>query len=134
MRSLVLIATLLLVSQSYAYGYANQKGLVKPSIVAGFQSPSALASSVVQTELKPPAAMYEGAATAGAGKAALPALKIFIMAILSGCHIAFGAYLVLSVGGACPGIAKENPGLQKIIMGAFGLPFGLMMTGMIKAS
>lgn len=128
MRSLVLIATLLLVSQSYAYGYANQKGLVKPSIVAGFQSPSALASSVVQTELKPPAAMYEGAATAGAGKAALPALKIFIMAILSGCHIAFGAYLVLSVGGACPGIAKENPGLQKIIMGAFGLPFGLMMT------
>ena len=34
----------------------------------------------------------------------------------------------MSVGGACPGIASENPGLQKIIFGAFGLPFGLIMT------
>jgi formate/nitrite transporter len=37
-------------------------------------------------------------------------------------------YLAVSVGGACPGIAAENPGLQKIILGAFGLPFGLIMT------
>lgn len=65
---------------------------------------------------------------AGAAKALLPPLQIFILSILSGVHIAFGAFLVLSVGGACPGIAKENPGLQKILMGAFGLPFGLMMT------
>lgn len=26
-----------------------------------------------------------------------------------------------------PGILKANPGLQKIVMGTFGLPFGLMM-------
>ena len=38
------------------------------------------------------------------------------------------AFLMLSVGGACPGFAATNPGLQKIILGAFGLPFGLMMT------
>jgi len=35
---------------------------------------------------------------------------------------------MLSVGGACPGLAASNPGLQKIVAGAFGLPFGLMMT------
>jgi len=45
-----------------------------------------------------------------------------------GAHIAFGAYLAVTVGGACPGIAASNPGLQKIILGAFGLPFGLIMT------
>jgi len=35
---------------------------------------------------------------------------------------------MLSVGGACPGLAATNPGLKAIISGAFGLPFGLMMT------
>ena len=30
--------------------------------------------------------------------------------------------------GACPGLAASNPGLQKMILGAFGLPFGLFMT------
>ena len=32
------------------------------------------------------------------------------------------------LGGACPGLASTNPGLQKIVLGAFGLPFGLIMT------
>ena len=40
----------------------------------------------------------------------------------------FNAVLMLTVGGACPGLVASNPGLQKIILGAFGLPFGLMMT------
>jgi len=35
---------------------------------------------------------------------------------------------MLSVGGACPGLASTNPGLQRIVSGAFGLPFGLLMT------
>jgi formate/nitrite transporter len=34
---------------------------------------------------------------------------------------------MLAIGGACPGLAASNPGLQKIVLGAFGLPFGLMM-------
>jgi formate transporter len=50
------------------------------------------------------------------------------LAVVSGCHIGFGAYLSLSVGGQCTGLASSNPGLQKIVMGAFGLPFGLIMT------
>jgi len=78
--------------------------------------------------LAPPPAGFEGAVAAGEKKANMPADKVFGLGIISGCHIAFGAYLMLSVGGACPGLAATNPGLQKIVLGAFGLPFGLMMT------
>jgi len=79
-------------------------------------------------ELKPPAALYQGAVAAGAAKAKADPGKIFKLGVVSGCHIAFGAYLAITVGGACPGIASQNPGLQKMILGAFGLPFGLIMT------
>lgn len=78
--------------------------------------------------LKPPAALYQGAVAAGAAKASASFEKIFKLGIVSGCHIGFGAYLAITVGGACPQIAAANPGLQKIILGAFGLPFGLIMT------
>merc|ERR1719305_773690 len=61
-------------------------------------------------------------------KAGMAPDKIFALGMLSGAHIGFGAYLMLSVGGACPGLVASNPGLQKIVLGAFGLPFGLMMT------
>lgn len=79
-------------------------------------------------EVKSPADLYEGAAAAGAAKAAAPWSKILKLGIVSGAHIGFGSYLAITVGGACPGIAEANPGLQKIIFGAFGLPFGLIMT------
>ena len=101
-------------------------------------------------ELRPPKSMYANVAELGAMKASQSPIQTFILGILSGCHIAFGkrtiikldapiqssvaphiecislvgAFLVLTVGGACPGIAQTNPGLQKIISGAFGLPFG----------
>ena len=71
---------------------------------------------------------FDGAVAAGVKKANMPAGKIFKLGVLSGAHIGFGAFLMLTVGGACPALALENPGLQKIILGAFGLPFGLMMT------
>ena len=71
---------------------------------------------------------YAGAVAAGEKKANMSPSKIFGLSMLSGCHIGFGAFLMLSVGGACPGLAATNPGLQKIILGAFGLPFGLFMT------
>jgi len=66
-------------------------------------------------ELKPPAALYEGAVTAGANKAAGSFGKIFKLGVVSGCHIGFGAYLAITVGGSCPGIAASNPGLQKMM-------------------
>jgi len=79
-------------------------------------------------ELKPPPVLYQGAVAAGVAKGSSSVGKIFRLSVVSGCHIAFGAYLALTVGGACPQIAQTNPGLQKIILGAFGLPFGLIMT------
>jgi len=82
----------------------------------------------VLPEVKPPPALYQGAVAAGAKKASASFINIFKLGIVSGCHIGFGAYLAITVGGACPQIAAANPGLQKIIMGAFGLPFGLIMT------
>jgi formate/nitrite transporter len=85
-------------------------------------------SAVTPVDLKPPAALYEGAVAAGAAKAKAPFGKIFKLGVVSGCHIGFGAYLAISIGGACPGLAATNPGLQKMVLGAFGLPFGLIMT------
>lgn len=78
--------------------------------------------------LATPPAGFEGAVAAGEKKANMPANKVFGLGVLSGCHIGFGALLMLTVGGACPGLASSNPGLQKMVLGAFGLPFGLMMT------
>lgn len=79
-------------------------------------------------DLKAPPAIYEGAVAAGAAKASGSWAKIFKLGIAAGCHIGFGSYLAITVGGACPAIAEANPGLQKIIFGSFGLPFGLIMT------
>ena len=89
---------------------------------------SAAAAAAPPPEVKAPAALYQGAVAAGVGKASKSWQDIFSLGIVSGAHIAFGAYLAITVGGACPGFAAENPGFQKIIFGAFGLPFGLIMT------
>lgn len=64
--------------------------------------------------------MYQNAVDIGEKKAASPATKTFLMGIISGCHIGFGALLAVTVGGNCPGLLATNPGLQKIIFGAFG--------------
>jgi formate/nitrite transporter FocA (FNT family) len=72
--------------------------------------------------------MYSNVVEISVAKAALSPLKTFLLGILSGCHVSFGALLILAVGGACPAIANANPGLKQIISGAIGLPFGLMMT------
>lgn len=80
------------------------------------------------TELKAPVALYEGAVTAGTMKALAPIQRIFTLAMVGGIHIAFGAYLAISVGGNMPGLAASNVGLQKLLMGAMGLPTGLIMT------
>ena len=75
-----------------------------------------------------PDSAWHGAVAAGTKKAALPPMKIFILGVLSGIHIGFGSFLVLIVGAACPELKQSNPGLQKMVMGAFGLPFGVLMT------
>lgn len=47
-------------------------------------------------------------------KASASWAKIFKLGIAAGCHIGFGSYLAITVGGACPAIAEANPGLQKV--------------------
>lgn len=78
--------------------------------------------------MKPPAKIYDAVVTLGEKKASNSVGDIFKLGIISGAQIGLGAFLAVSVGGACPGLASTNPGLQKIIMGAFGLPMGLLMT------
>ena len=75
-----------------------------------------------------PAGAFDKAVKLGAAKAALPWTKILPLAFASGAHIAMGAFLAVSVGGSIPGIKAANPGLQRIVLGAFGLPMGLLMT------
>ena len=58
--------------------------------------------------------MYEKAVTTGATNSVSPVDKMFKLGVVAGAHIAFGAYLAITIGGACPGIAMENPGLQKV--------------------
>jgi formate/nitrite transporter FocA (FNT family) len=79
-------------------------------------------------DVKPPKDLYDGAAVTGANKARASFSKILQLGVVSGAHIGFGAYLAITVGGACPQLASSNPGLQKMVTGAFGLPFGLIMT------
>jgi Formate/nitrite transporter len=92
------------------------------------QSVPAGGGDVIATtpELKTPLALYQGAVAAGAAKAAAPFGKILVLGIAAGCHIAFGAYLSIAVGGNCPGLAESNPGLQKLIAGGMGLYVALL--------
>lgn len=123
---LILSAALLASSTASAFNgpTSNARYSTKPHSVSALHMSGGNAAPA----LKAPPALYEGAAAAGAAKASASWSKIFKLGIVSGAHIGFGSYLAITVGGACPGIAAANPGLQKIIFGAFGLPFGLIMT------
>jgi len=54
-------------------------------------------------------------------------MENFLVRPLAGSYIGLGAMLAMTVGGNIPGLAASNPGLQKMILGAFGLPSGLLM-------
>ena len=71
--------------------------------------------------------LTEQAVAMGASKAQAPFDKTFLSAILAGAYVGFGGMLALCVGANLPEIAATNPGLQKMILGGFGLPAGLMM-------
>lgn len=111
---------------SARYGYDTRSlrmsTVALPGVAAGAApvTPAAPATPSV----KPPPQMYQNAVDIGEKKASAAAKKTFLMGIISGCHIGFGALLAVTVGGNCPGLLATNPGLQKIIFGAFGeLPF-----------
>lgn len=105
--------------------------IARPALAVQRTNPIAMQAPAALVAAPPDG--YSGAVAAGKAKAGMSPTQIFGRGILSGCHIGFGAYLMLTVGAACPGLAATNPGLQKIILGAFGLPFGLFMTLMTGA-
>lgn len=58
--------------------------------------------------------------------------KTLVLAFLAGAYIALGGLLAIIVGGGVPGIAAENPGIQKFLMGAV-FPIGLIMCSIAGA-
>lgn len=77
--------------------------------------------------LVPPPALYERAVGMGVAKANQDWVKILAMGVMAGVMIGFGAFMAASIGASCPQLAATNPGLQKMVYGAFGLPFGLLL-------
>ena len=75
----------------------------------------------------PPPEVFQKYAAYGEFQAKQPTEKIIMQSILAGCYVAFGCAFAICVGGAMPGIKESNPGLQKLLFGAFGLPFALLM-------
>ncbi|ASB49193.1 formate/nitrite transporter family protein [Alkalitalea saponilacus] len=55
-----------------------------------------------------------------------PVSKTIVLSFLAGAYIAFGGLLSISIAGGMPEIAAQNPGLQKLAMGAV-FPMGLML-------
>eukprot|EP00904_Undaria_pinnatifida_P004882 jgi/Undpi1/1523/HiC_scaffold_11.g04913.m1 len=78
-------------------------------------------------DILPPPALYANAVEIGAKKGAGAPVDTFLLGIISGCHIAFGGLLAVTIGGSLPAMKTANPGLQKLLFGLFGLPFGLYM-------
>lgn len=110
---------------SRAAAHVAYRGLPAPRHRCGVSTPkmstaAAAPAAASAPSVKAPPQMYQNAVDIGQKKAASPASKIFLMGIISGCHIGFGALLAVTVGGNCPGLIASNPGLQKIIFGAFG--------------
>ena len=65
-------------------------------------------------------------------KKVMPSKKTFVLALMAGGYIAMGSLLALIVGGAMPGLAASNPGLQKFFFGAV-FPLGLILCAVAGA-
>ena len=74
-----------------------------------------------------PPGVYDAAVAMGATKASTPIKKLIPLSLLSGAHIALGAFLMVSCGGSIPSIKETAPGVQRMISGLMGLPMGLLM-------
>lgn len=106
---------------------------VLPTVMNAAGAVASLPAPAAAPSVKAPPDMYQNAVNVGEKKGAQSAQKTFLMGIISGCHIAFGALLAVTVGGNCPGLAATNPGLQKIIFGAFGRPFAICLRKLMLA-
>ena len=86
--------------------------------------------------VRTPSETLQTAITAGCTKAAATSRSSFsrliLGSILAGAYIALGGALSLAVGSGFPGIAAENPGLQKLLSGLV-FPVGLMLVVVLGA-
>ncbi|KAK9809749.1 hypothetical protein WJX73_002441 [Symbiochloris irregularis] len=103
---------------------AHRASKVIVASTAGPLAPSSLSSSA---ECSQPEQTYDKLIALGALKANTPLPRAILLSLLAGAFISFGAMMVLAVGASCPGLASSNPGLQRLIQGAFGLPMGLIL-------
>ena len=78
-------------------------------------------------EVPPAPLLYQNAVAVGEKKAAAPRDQIFKLGLISGAHVAFGGLFAMCAGGNMAAMQSQNPGLQKLIFGLFGLPLGLYM-------
>jgi formate/nitrite transporter FocA (FNT family) len=49
------------------------------------------------------------------------------LSLLGGIYLSLGVVLSISIGGQLNEMQEIDPGLQKLILGVFGIPFGLTM-------
>jgi formate/nitrite transporter len=70
---------------------------------------------------------WSAAVQAGKAKCKKKPAKLFVLGLLAGCHVGFGAMLSGTVGADLAGLKEENTGLQRLVAGAYGYPFGLFM-------
>ncbi|KAK9840212.1 hypothetical protein WJX74_005559 [Apatococcus lobatus] len=115
------------------HSFKNNVGISNSAIAAGrtlqgqISSPTTGSGPVAVQSVLSPQQVYDKAVETGEAKANGPFAKTFVSAVLAGAYVGFGAMLALSIGGNCPDMAASNPGLQKMVFGAFGLPVGLLM-------
>ena len=70
---------------------------------------------------------FAAAVQAGKAKCKKKPGKLFVLGLLAGAHVGFGAMLSGTVGADLEGLVEENRGLQRLVAGAYGYPFGLFM-------
>ncbi len=86
--------------------------------------------------VRTPSETLHAAVGAGCNKAAATSRsgfsRLILGSILAGAYIALGGALSLAVGSGFPGLAAENPGLQKMLSGLV-FPIGLMLVVVLGA-
>ena len=121
MQTTILAILLATSTATHAFApYSHAKALSRAESMARF-------SGGQLAERTGTAGVYDSAVALGASKAATPNKKLLPLAFLSGAHIALGGLLAVSIGGSVPMIKASNPGIQRALLGCFGLPMGLLM-------
>eukprot|EP01114_Cavostelium_apophysatum_P016760 TRINITY_DN4831_c0_g1_i1.p1 TRINITY_DN4831_c0_g1~~TRINITY_DN4831_c0_g1_i1.p1 ORF type:complete len:347 (-),score=56.45 TRINITY_DN4831_c0_g1_i1:25-1065(-) len=75
------------------------------------------ASHTPQKMFKTPKETYAAVKLVSEKKSQIPLDKLVVLGFLAGVYIAFGGLFAVTVAFGSPGLAAENPGLQKLLIG-----------------